>query len=757
MGENEIANGQKHELAKDLGAVEALTIGIGTMIGAGIFVLPGIVAQKAGPAAVISFMVGGIVALLVALSLSELATGMPKSGGSYYYINRALGPFFGSIVGYGMWFGLIFATAFYMIGFGRYLAFFFTVPEKLGAAIMFLILAAINYIGAKATGRAQNIIVISLIIILSIFVVWGAFNVDAYLLKPFAPFGWSPLVGLAGLLFITYCGFEVIATVGEEIKNPKKNIPLTMIGSIVFTGVLYVIVMVVCTGIIPYGKLGGYTAAVAAVAETFSGPAGALVMVIGALLATVSSANASILSASRVNFAMGRDKLVSGWLNAIHPKFLTPHRSIFVTSAIILILIWIGEVEFLASVAGLLFLMGHALVHISCLVMRKADLDWYKPKFKSPGYPWVQIIGALSCVAIITRMELSAQVAGSVFVLGGASWYFFWVRTRTSMEGAFGRVLTVARAPKVETAVLAGRGKISSEEYTVLVALSRPEQERLLIPIAAAIAKKHKGEVLMVNVIPVPLQTALAAARDYFKKRDFPHTKILERTAIEMGEKFGVDIKTRSILSHDISKTILNIAAIEDCELLMLGWRGWTKRRGAIMGSTIDPIVNNAPCDVVVVKAGPFTQLKKVLLPTAGGPQLELAGDVAVALEKQFRSKTTAIHVVSSEEEKEAGEKRLSDYLKQTKIKNASEKILISRSPVSAIIKEAAETYGVVVIGATREGLFQQLMFGTIPEGIAKGTDKPVIMVKKFEGAVASFIKKLAGTIGIRAKNNEVQ
>jgi len=748
---------QKHELAKDLGVIEALTIGIGTMIGAGIFVLPGIVAQKAGPAAIISFLLGGTVALLAALSLSELATGMPKSGGSYYYVNRALGPIFGSIVGYGMWFGLIFASAFYMIGFGRYLTLFFAIPEKLSAAIVFLVLAAINYLGAKVTGKAQNIIVISLIIILSIFVAWGAFNVDAQLLKPFVPFGWSPLVGLAGLLFITYCGFEVIATVGEEIKNPKRNIPLTMIGSIVFAGVLYVLVMVVCTGIIPYGKLGGYTTAVAAVAEIFSGPVGASVMAIGALLATVSSANASILSASRVNFAMGRDKLISKWLNAVHPKFLTPHRSIFVTSAIILILIWIGEVEFLASVAGLLFLMGHALVHISCLVMRKADLDWYKPKFKSPGYPWVQIAGALSCLAIIAQMELSAQIVGGVFVLGGVFWYFVWARTRTSVEGAFGRALTVARAPKVETAVLTGRGKISSEEYTVLVAISYPEQERLLISIAAAIAKKHKGEVLLVNVIPVPLQTALAAARNHFKKRDFPRTKMLERTAVEMGKKFGVDIKTRSILSHDISKTILNIAAIEDCELLMLGWRGWTKRRGVIMGSTIDPIVNNAPCDIAVVKAGPLSQFKKVLLPTAGGPQLELAGDVATAIGKQFGSKITAIHIVSSEEEKEAGEDRLNEHLKEIKAKmRVDSKILISNSPADAIVKEA-ESYDVVVIGATREGLFQQLMFGTIPEGIARGTGKPVIMVKKFEGAVASFIKRLAGMIGIRAKNNEVQ
>ncbi len=128
------------ELARDLGFLEAYTIGVGTMIGAGIFVLPGIVANNAGPAGMISFAIGGVVSLLTALSLSELATGMPKAGGSYYYVNRAMGSFFGSIVGWSMWAGLMFATAFYMLGFGQYLTFFYgNIPVACSALYCLLV------------------------------------------------------------------------------------------------------------------------------------------------------------------------------------------------------------------------------------------------------------------------------------------------------------------------------------------------------------------------------------------------------------------------------------------------------------------------------------------------------------------------------------------------------------------------------------------------------------------------------------------
>ena len=173
------------ELARDLGFLEAYTIGVGTMIGAGIFVLPGIVANNAGPAGMISFLIGGAVSLLTALSLSELATGMPRAGGSYYYVNTALGSFFGSVVGWSMWAGLMFATAFYMLGFGQYLTYFWgNVPVAGAALAMAALLIGVNYRGVKEAGSLQNLIVILLIGFVLVFLAVGVFNIDWGTFRP---------------------------------------------------------------------------------------------------------------------------------------------------------------------------------------------------------------------------------------------------------------------------------------------------------------------------------------------------------------------------------------------------------------------------------------------------------------------------------------------------------------------------------------------------------------------------------------------
>ena len=300
----------EQELARDLGFLEAYTIGVGTMIGAGIFVLPGIVAENAGPAGMISFLIGGAVSLLTALSLSELATGMPKAGGSYYYVNTALGSFFGSVVGWSMWAGLMFATAFYMLGFGQYLTYFVPLGSTgvaIAALLMAGLLVGVNYRGVKEAGSLQNLIVILLIGFILVFLAFGVFNIDWGTFRPFNPNGWGAVASTAATVYVTFIGFEVIATSAEEIKNPGRNLPLSMIASVLTPTVFYVLVMLVSTGVLPVAELAESYIPVADVAEGYLGVFGALMMVVGAVLATVSSANASILSAARVNFAMGRD------------------------------------------------------------------------------------------------------------------------------------------------------------------------------------------------------------------------------------------------------------------------------------------------------------------------------------------------------------------------------------------------------------------------------------------------------------------
>jgi amino acid transporter len=228
-----------HEhLRRELGFWAALTIGAGTMIGAGIFLLSGIAITMAGPAAIFSYLIAGVVCIITAASAAELATGMPTSGGDYFFVSRSLGPAFGAISGVGIWLSLTFAIAFYLVGMGEYLHEFLPIAPIWGAVAGGILLTVLNIVGAKESGGTQVVVVLTLIVILGIYAIAGAFNVDPANWDPFFPNGVSPVFAATALVFISFLGFVKIAAVSEEIKEPSKNLPRALIGSVALVTVL---------------------------------------------------------------------------------------------------------------------------------------------------------------------------------------------------------------------------------------------------------------------------------------------------------------------------------------------------------------------------------------------------------------------------------------------------------------------------------------------------------------------------------------
>ncbi|MEM9665023.1 MAG: APC family permease [Bacteroidota bacterium] len=311
---------EQNGLLRQLGFWDALTIGVGTMIGAGIFLLSGVAVSVTGPAAIFSYLAAGLICVITAASTAELATGMPTSGGDYYFVSRALGPLFGAISGIGIWLSLTFAIAFYLFGLGEYLAQFTPVTPFWGALGGGLLLVALNIIGAKESGRLQVAIVLILLVILGGFSGLATFSVERQNFTPFFPFGTSPLASTTALVFVSFLGFVKIAAVAEEIKDPAKNLPRTLIGSVVLVTLLYVIIVLIIAGLFPQETIGAVRDPLTAAARSLLGPFGAGVIIFAGLLATLSSANASIFAASRINLAMARDRMVPNWLAAIHPQ-----------------------------------------------------------------------------------------------------------------------------------------------------------------------------------------------------------------------------------------------------------------------------------------------------------------------------------------------------------------------------------------------------------------------------------------------------
>jgi len=426
------------ELERTIGLVGGLAIGIGTMIGAGIFVFPGLAAENAGLAATGSFAIGGLIALLVALPTSELATAMPRSGGGYYFISRGMGTAYGAIVGIGLWLGLVFAAAFYLVGLGHYAS---AVVAELGLVLPFspviaiglvfgVVLTAVSVGGTENTAAIQNVVVGVLLVVLTGFLSYGVFDAVGVFGRTSVPEqffsrGYFPVLTTAALVFTSYLGFAQVATVAGEIKQPGRNLPLAMVGSVLIVTVFYVVTIFVATSAFGADRLGqfGETAMVEVARESLGLP-GAIAILGAGLLATFSSANASILSASRAVYALSRDALLPRKAGEINLQYGTPHIALLAAGGPILALVATGQVELLAEVASFLHLIMYGLMCITLIVLRRQSPEWYTPSYQVPGYPVVPGIGALASFGLIVFMQPASIGIGIVVMVVS----FLWTR-----------------------------------------------------------------------------------------------------------------------------------------------------------------------------------------------------------------------------------------------------------------------------------------------------------------------------------------
>lgn len=438
------------ELERTIGLTGGLAIGIGTMIGAGIFVFPGLAAGNAGPAAALSFAIGGVIAMLIALPASELATAMPRSGGGYFFVSRSMGTAYGAIVGLGLWLGLVFASAFYLVGFGHYAA---AVVAEIGIVLSFnpviplgllfgIGLTGLSIAGTENTAKLQNLVVGVLLVVLAVFLSYGAldalgvFGREA-VPEAFFPRGYLPVLSTAALVFTSYLGFAQVATVAGDIKEPSRNLPLAMVGSVLVVTVFYVATIFVATSAFGAEHLStlGETAIVE-VAREYLGLPGAVIILFAGLLATFSSANASILSASRTVYALSRDALLPKRASEINLRYGTPHVALLAAGGPILLLVATGQVAVLAEVASFLHLVMYGLIGIAVIVLRRRDPAWYDPSYEMPGVPALPGIGAAASFGLIAFMQPASIVIGAVVSVVSYAWYRYYAGNVT-LKGDF--------------------------------------------------------------------------------------------------------------------------------------------------------------------------------------------------------------------------------------------------------------------------------------------------------------------------------
>jgi amino acid transporter/mannitol/fructose-specific phosphotransferase system IIA component (Ntr-type) len=464
------------ELKRDLKLLDVFCTASGAMISSGLFILPGLAHAEAGPAVVASYLLAGLLALTGMLSQAELVSAMPKAGGTYYYVTRSMGPAVGTVNGIITWFSLSLKSAFALIGMAAFTSIIADIDIHVIAASLCFFFVAVNIIGIKGAAVVQRVLVLGLLGILLAYIARGIPFVQVQNFEPFAPKGIPAVLSTAGFVFISFGGLVKVAAIAEEVKHPAKTVPLGMILALFVVTIFYTLVVFVTSGVLGSSELDHSLTPISDGASVFLGPAGVLLLSVAAILAFVSTANAGIMSASRYPLALARDELLPALFGRIHQRFKTPHLSILITGGFMILILFL-KLDVLVKVASSVLILTFLFSCLSVIIMRESRLQNYQPQFRSPLYPWVQLVGIAGCLLLIVGMGTPALVASAVLIGSGLFIYWFYGRVRTTREYALLHLVERITAKELTEHLLEGelkevireRDDISSDRFDRII------------------------------------------------------------------------------------------------------------------------------------------------------------------------------------------------------------------------------------------------------------------------------------------------
>ncbi len=514
----------KKKLSKKLTIFDVYAVSTGAMFSSGFFLLPGLAGMETGSSVYLAYLAAGLLILPSMFSVAELSTAMPKAGGTFYFLDRALGPMVGTIGGLGSWIALVFKSAFALIGLGAYLSFYVNVPIIPLALTLTFAFGLLNIFGAKETAVLQRVLVAALVGIMTFFIITGLVHVYS---SPdlvgsneyeFLSNGINGFISTIGLVFVSYAGLTKVTSVAEEVQNPDRAIPLSMILSLITTTAVYVFGVYIMTKVLAPNEFYSSLTPVADVGERFLGflpfNLGVILVVVAAIAAFASTGNAGIMSSSRYPLAMSRDGLLSPIFQTIG-RFGTPHISVIMTTLAMALILLLFNVEAVAKLASAFQLLLFLLINLSVIVMRESRIEAYKPGYKSPFYPWVQIAGMMISIWLVAEMGLLAVgFTGTITVLSIA-WYFYYAHGKVKRQGAIYHIH--ARLGQLRYEALEHELMTILNEKNVNSSLTYEEVIARSMVIQAT--EQHTDFNRLVSKAAIQLDKRLNLERDYLKNQ----------------------------------------------------------------------------------------------------------------------------------------------------------------------------------------------------------------------------------------------
>ncbi len=724
------------KLERSLSLTSVIAISIGGMLGSGIFVLPGLAAAKTGSSVWLAYMIAAICILPAALSKSELATAMPSSGGTYVYIERAFGPLFGTIAGFGLWLSLLFKSAFALVGFGAYLAILINIDSSLTkyVAVLFLMLILfLNIMGVKKVGKVQIIIVSISLTTLALILLFGLPRASSELLEPFLLEGNLGLFTTVAFVYISYAGVTKVAAIAGEIKNPGTNLPRAMILSLFIMTIIYVSIAFVLVGNLPLNELETDIKPIYTISKLLGGEIIGYTAALIGVITLISMANSGVLAASRFPFAMAIDKLLPDFMGRIHSKFLTPVVTIVMTCFLMALVILFLDVEKIAKLASAFMVMMFILVNACVIVLRETSAQWYNPPYRSPLYPFIQLFGIFSGIALLVFLGLGPLFAiFGILVLGLAIYFFFGKNaTRTGILRKYGHrpalYLLYKRNGKNKVAYKNNKtevlqnldGKLASNAGVVVPLLGNERSPEMLVEIAAAINKREKIQV--VNVTEVPNQTFLDAMVE-----ENPRIASLERRVARLSISQNLEVDFEAAVTHEMSETIHELSNQTHCDWLVMGWNG-RAHSGILVSNPIGWLLTHINSDFALFKDDGVRYIGKVLLALRPGRRDKNFIAIADRICTFYNASLTLLHVVPEKtswdtiNEMETKSKKLLQ-----KVDTKSMVIVQKDNDAIGAISKASASFDLLILGTPQKDNWISVLFGT---GKDKFTEKSACSV----------------------------
>jgi amino acid transporter len=705
---------------------------------------------------ILAFLLNGLVTSLTAMAYAELGSALPGAGGGYQGIKEALGGTLGFASGWMSWFAQAVAGSLYALAFGRFAAelihvagiptFGLTVSQvsPIFMTLIILTFTIINYMGSSETASVGNTLTVIKIVILGLLVIFGALamsRMDGWQSRFTTGFLPNGLVGVfiaMGFTFIAFEGYEIIAQSGEEVLDPIRNIPKAIFISISVAVVVYILVGIVAVGAItPPGDLAafeylgdkGEIAIIEVAQQVFPWGIGGFILLLSGLASTTSALNATTYASSRVSFAMGRDHNLPGFFARIHPKRHTPYLAVVATGVLMTLMAWTLPIEDVAASASIMFLLLFMLVNFAVLFLRLQSPELERG-FRVPLFPILPVLAILSNAFLavnVFRFSPIAWVFAVVWIAIGLLAYAFY----------FSRIEEMEKPKEILLEEV-----LVSRDYSVLIPVANREQARILGKIGALLACNKGGEVLALHVVQVPVQLNLSEGRLFLRDG----RQYLD-DVIRQSKKCDVPVHTIIRLGRNVSHAIRQTAIENASDIIVLGWPGFTKSSGKLFGSVADPIVDNPPTDVIVVRHRRWRPLKRVLVPVTGGRNSRRAVRIAVNMasaEKPDPATVTILHVLppgADEVSRIRAERAVAESMHGVDGVPIETMYVEGDDPVESILSSAKD-YDLIVIGATEEPVFTNFLVGTLPERVARGAEVTVMMVKRRSSPIHSFVRK---------------